>query len=211
MNLQSMRGAALSDQGHFMPEIIRGAMAVSNSKFSKKQLGVLESSLMPDDSSNREGASSFPELESLVQLMELQHELLKLQQDLKTEVKVQKNNVYAVYQAYQDRLDFLKEEAKIEKISINKESESDFWSFIKSISFIRKGSLFLEDNGNLRSTWKDGNGNHLGLQFYGKDWIQYVIFKRRTEKEVARVAGRDNQQGIKEQIRAFGLKWLLQS
>ena len=211
MNLQSMRDAAFSDPGHFMPEIIRGAMAASNFKVSKEQLGVLESSLMPDDSSDREDLSSFPELESLVQLMELQHELLKLQQDLKTEVKVQKNNVYAVYQAYQDRLDFLKEEAKIEKIIINKESESDFWSFIKTIPLIKKGSLFLNDNGNLYSTWNDGKDDYLGLEFFGDNRMRFVIFKSRSKKKIARVVGRDNQQGIKEQIRAFDLNSLLQS
>ncbi len=213
MSLQSAHDMAVSDPGRFKPEAFWGTAAALGFRLPKGNTRRPEGSQVLDDVGNRQAFSDPAEdkiLEQLEQLMKLQHGLLKLQQDLKIEVKVQKDNVYAVYQAYQDRLDFLKEEAKIEKIIINKESESDFWSFIKSISFIRKGSLFLEDNGNLRSTWKDGNGNHLGLQFYGKDWIQYVIFKRRTEKEVARVAGRDNQQGIKEQIRAFDLKSLLQ-
>ena len=121
------------------------------------------------------------------------------------------DNSDAVYKAYEDRIDFLKKEAEIEGISFNKESESDFWSFIKSIPFIKKGSLFLEDSGNLRAVWKDGNRNHLGLQFYGNDWMQYVIFKHYTEKEIGRVAGRDNQQGIKDKIHTYDLNSLVQS
>ena len=125
--------------------------------------------------------------------------------------QLSQDNFDAVYKAYEDRIDFLKKEAEIERISFNKESESDFWSFIKSIPFIRKGSLFLKDNGNLRVVWKDDNGNHLGLEFFGSDLMQYVIFKCHAEKEIERVAGRDNQKGIKDKIHTYGLNSLVQS
>ena len=116
----------------------------------------------------------------------------------------------AVYKAYEDRIDFLKEEAKIEKIPFNKKSESDFWSFIKSVQFIKKGSLFLGDDGNIYATWDDDKEDYLGLDFFGNDLIRYVIFKHRSGKKIDRVVGRENQQGIKEQILAFDLNSLLQ-
>ena len=157
-----------------------------------------------DDSDDRQVFPDSPEFGEWV-------EFINSYPDIKAEIKMRIDDVYAVYKAYEDRIDFLKEEAEIEGISFNKESESDFWSFIKSIPFIRKGSLFLKDNGNLRVVWKDDNGNHFGLEFFGNDGMQYVIFKRRAEEEIARVVGRDNQQGIIDKIHTYGLNSLVQS
>ncbi len=91
-----------------------------------------------------------------------------------------------------------------------KESERDFWTFIESIPFVRRGSLFLMDNGDLRVVWDDDEDNLVGLQFLGNSLIRYVIFKRRTEdKPVSRVAGRDTLKGVNTQIEAFKLETLL--
>ena len=63
------------------------------------------------------------------------------------------------------------------------------------------------DNGNLRTVWKDENGAHLGLQFLGGGWVQYVIFKRRNKAElVSRVAGCDTLKGLQYLIDAFQLQ-----
>ena len=198
MNLQSMRDAAFSSPGHLEPGTLQRLADFSDFRYS-----IPEGSLLLKDSGNGQPFIDSPEFKRWIQF-------IKLEQETNALIKAKIEQECAVRQAYQDRIDFLKKEAKIEKIPFNKKSESDFWSFIKSIPFIRKGGLFLKDNGNLRVVWKDDNRNHFGLEFFGNDGMQYVIFKRRAEEEIARVVGRDNQQGIKEQIRAFDLKSLLQ-
>ena len=198
MNLQSMRDAAFSSPGHLEPGTLQRLAAVPDFRYS-----IPEGSLLLKDSGNGQPFIDSPEFKRWIQF-------IKLEQETDALIKAKMEQECAARQAYQDRINFLKEEAKIEEIPFNKKSESDFWSFIKSIPFIRKSGLFLRDNGNLRVVWKDDNGNRLGLEFFGNDWMQYVIFKRRAEKEIARVVGKDNQQGIKEQIRAFDLTSLLQ-
>lgn len=115
----------------------------------------------------------------------------------------------AVYQAYLARIETLKSDASLDGFSMNKASECDFWSFIKSSPYVKKGRLVLMDNGNLRATWKDETGNHIGLQFLGNGSIQYVIFRHRPNGRVSRVAGCDTLKGIERQIQAFDLKPLL--
>ena len=115
-----------------------------------------------------------------------------------------------VRHSYASRIEFLQEEAIIEGVTFNKNSEQDFWTFIESIPFVRRGSLFLMDNGDLRVVWDDEEDNLVGLQFLGNSLARYVIFKRRVEDEpVSRVAGRDTLRGINDQIRAFKLETLL--
>jgi len=115
----------------------------------------------------------------------------------------------AVY-SYAFRIEFLREEAVIEGVDFNRNSERDFWTFIRLIPFIRRGSLFLMDNGDLRVVWDDDEDNLVGIQFLGNCLARYVIFKSRTENEsVSRVSGTDTLQGVSDQIRAFKLESLL--
>lgn len=115
-----------------------------------------------------------------------------------------------VRHSYASRIEFLQEEAVIEGVTFNKNSERDFWEFIESIPFVRRGGLFLMDNGDLRVVWDDEEDNLVGLQFLGNFLARYVIFKRRAKDElVSRVAGRDTLRGINDQIRAFELGALL--
>lgn len=106
----------------------------------------------------------------------------------------------AVHQAYQTRIEALKSYAALDSFSLNEASERDFWSFIKASPFIKKGQLFLTDNGNLRATWKDSEGNHIGLQFLGNHSIQYVIFRHHPTGRISRVAGCETQSGINQRI-----------
>jgi len=65
------------------------------------------------------------------------------------------------------------------------------------------------DNGNLRATWKDEKGNHVGLQFLGNRFIQYVIFHHRSTGQVSRVAGCDSENGVRRQLQALDLQHLV--
>ena len=126
-----------------------------------------------------------------------------------TELVEKAKAMKAVYRAFFARIETLRSDAALDGFSLSKASERDFWAFIKSAPFIKKGNLVLMDNGNLRAAWKDNEGNHIGLQFLGNRSIQYVIFKNRAAGRVSRVAGCDTQKGIERQIRVFDLKPLL--
>lgn len=115
-----------------------------------------------------------------------------------------------IHLSYVSRIEFLREEASEEGITFNENSELDFWKFIASIPFVRKGRLFLMDNGDLRAVWDDNEDNLVGLQFLGDSSVRYVIFKRRTESGfVSRVAGSDTLNSVIAQIKAFELDALL--
>ena len=113
-------------------------------------------------------------------------------------------------QACKVRIEALRADAAQDGYNLNVASERDFWHFIRSEPFIRKGNLVLMDNGNLRAVWKGEHGTHIGLQFLGWRTVQYVIFKRRAGTwAISRVAGRDSFEGVKRQIQAFDLRPLI--
>lgn len=117
---------------------------------------------------------------------------------------------HADLQAYQVRIEALRAEARQDGYDLNTTSERDFWRFIRSEPFTRKGDLVLLDNGNLRAMWKGEHGTHIGLQFLGAHTVQYVIFRRRAAAGVvSRVAGRDSIDGVRRQIGAFDLRPLI--
>lgn len=117
---------------------------------------------------------------------------------------------WTTFEEYKTRINMLRDLAEEEGCYLSKLSEKDFWKFVKSEPFIRKGNLVLLDNGNLRVAWKDDQGEHLGLQFLGSQMAQYVIFKRRKhQRKISRVVGRDDLEGIRRQIQAFDLQSLV--
>lgn len=90
--------------------------------------------------------------------------------DIKTEATQEIRHFYL------SRIEFLREEAAAEGVIFNKDSERDFWTFIELFPFVRRGSLFLMENGNLRAVWDDDEGNLLGIQFLGNSLARYVVF-----------------------------------
>ena len=122
------------------------------------------------------------------------------------ELKGETEKISDTISAYDDRIGVLKKQASLEGYSLNLASEIDFSSFFGKNPFLQLGHLFLLENGNLRAVWKGENGAHVGLQFLGNGFIQYVIFKQRdTALPVSRVCGRDTVDGIRRQIAAFDL------
>ena len=114
------------------------------------------------------------------------------------------------YDTYMPRLKFLQDEAVDYGYELNSASEIDFQNFVRSAPDMRKGNLVLMDNGNLRATWKDEHGTRLGLQFLGGGMVQFVLFKRRKQRDlISRVSGRDSLEGLERQIVAFELNSLL--
>ena len=107
---------------------------------------------------------------------------------------------------YRDRLSALREAAEDEGIEWSDASERDFRVFVAGNPSWRKAALGLMDNGNLRAVWKGDDGSHLGLQFLGGRFGEYVIFKRRSAAmPVSRASGVDTLDGVVSQVRAFNL------
>jgi hypothetical protein len=106
----------------------------------------------------------------------------------------------------EQRLGFLKSEAREAGDSVNEASEQDLRTFIDAETFSRVPNLYLVDNGNFRAVWKGPSGEQIGLQFLGGGTVQFVIFARRTDTpEIVRSAGRDSFNGIERQISCYNL------
>ena len=113
--------------------------------------------------------------------------------------------------AYQLRIEELKGDADDEGIVFNDTSEGDFWEFMKSIPHARNAELVVTDSGNLRAVWRGEEDKHVGLQFLGGRWIEYVMWTRRMGAlSISPKAGRDTFEGVKEQIQASRLTSFLQ-
>lgn len=137
-------------------------------------------------------------------------DLTGLQVQFMPGIEEKRRKLHQVWHAYKGRIEYLRTEAQLDGFTVNEVSETDFWSFFKSMPFLRKAGVILMDNGNLRAVWRDEHKNRLGLQFLGDQSVEYVIFKRRQgAKEISRAAGFDTLNGFKKQIHAFDLKSLV--
>ena len=110
-------------------------------------------------------------------------------------------------EAYRCRIEELRGYGAEEGVAVNPASETDFWAFIEAHPDWRKGLTELMGNGNLRAVWKDrANGRHLGLQFLGRQAVEYVIFQPGPASgEVFRAAGIDDFAGLNRRINDSGL------
>ncbi len=114
--------------------------------------------------------------------------------------------------SYEKRIAELKRYGADEGVSLNAASLEDFWFFVGYKGTRQRAGLVLLDNGNLRASWRDDDGNFLGIQFAGHRQVEYVIFKHRRHSElVSRVAGIDTLDGIRKQLQAFELVSLVNS
>lgn len=125
-------------------------------------------------------------------------------------MSITQENPRKICQDYSRRIEVLSSDAEDDGLVLNEASERDLWQYIRSVPFAQKAGLVLVDNGNLCAVWKGDDESHLGIQFLGNQWVEYVIFKRRpSTSDVARVAGRDTLDGVKRQIDAFDLTSLM--
>ena len=126
------------------------------------------------------------------------------------EEDIKAKTVREIQHSYLSRIEFLREEAVAEGIVFNRDSERDFRMFIEAVLSVRRGGLFLMDNGDLRAVWDDDKDNLLGIQFLGNSLARYVVFRRRAEDgSISRVAGTDTLKGASARIEAFQLGNLL--
>ena len=116
----------------------------------------------------------------------------------------------AIRQGYLRRIGELREEARLDAMPWNGDSEADLLAFINANPGWRRGRLGLMDNGNLYAVWKDAAGSLLSIQFRGRQLAEFVIFQRRPgATEVSRIAGSDTLDGVKRQVGSFDLLGLV--
>ena len=112
--------------------------------------------------------------------------------------------------AYQQRISQLVRLGADEGVALNDASEADFWAFARAGESPQQAGLALLDSGNLCAVWDGEDSSHLSVQFFGGQRVEYVIFARRPgSAEVSRVAGIDTLDGVRKQLRAFGIEKLV--
>ena len=125
--------------------------------------------------------------------------------DVETPWKI--TQISETFSSYDHRLQVLEEQGKLEGYSLNEASRKAFSDFCWRYPWMRRARLVLMENGNLRATWKDEYGAHVGLQFQDSQSIQFVIFgRRKPDGPVQRVSGRVTMDGIMRQINALDVR-----
>lgn len=61
--------------------------------------------------------------------------------------------------------------------NLSKISAVRFWNFIERFGIVKRPSLFLQDNGELRATWR-ANTNKFSLQFFESNSVHFVLYLR---------------------------------
>lgn len=111
--------------------------------------------------------------------------------------------------AWEKRIEDLRSWAAEDGEPFRSESERDFWTFVETTPDVRRGSLVLTDDGNVRAVWEDDAGARVALQFLGGGIVRYVLFGPRPRTPDSHVAGRDDFDGIRHRIAGFGLHSLM--
>lgn len=102
------------------------------------------------------------------------------------------------------RIEVLNEQTALEDYSISLLSHDALMTFFKEHPRLRYGRLFLLENGNLRATWRDENGNHIALEFFDSQTVGFVIFGQLSQNlPNSRLSGFDSMGGIDKLIGVY--------
>lgn len=102
------------------------------------------------------------------------------------------------------RIHELQFDAVLRNEPVSTSSLTDLQKFLSILSFTKRPSIFLQDNGNFRILWKNEIKEQVGLQFLGNGVIQFVTFSQRRRPDMmSRVAGIDTFAGISQKISEF--------
>lgn len=81
--------------------------------------------------------------------------------------------------AINERLIEIRCDAQLSGDPISETSFHDFLVFLRKASPMKRPSIFLLDNGNIRALWLNDKKEQVGLQFLGEGEVQFVIFALR--------------------------------
>ena len=104
----------------------------------------------------------------------------------------------------------LQDLAEDDGVVISEQSKQHFLEFFSSQSPTNRAEAEVTPYGNLRAIWNDDYGNHIGLQFFGADVLNYVIFKG-AKDSLDRIyeADRGGVDFVMERIRHHKLEHLM--
>ena len=93
----------------------------------------------------------------------------------------------AQYAGLESRVKQLKGYCEEDGVTLRVESEDDFWTFIESpqLSLPSKFDVVATDDGNLRAIY-DESGVHIGVEFFGDQNCEYVVWSADTPPTGAR-------------------------
>lgn len=109
-------------------------------------------------------------------------------------------------QQYHPRIAQLREYALEDGFDLNEASQNDFRRFVESIPDMRRASLILDENGNLRANWRDDSIGQAGIEFFGDGTTEFVFY---YEPNDVWEAGMGALNEVKERIKSFGLAELV--
>lgn len=106
----------------------------------------------------------------------------------------------------ENRLQDLRTQSEDEGEPYSQDSERALKAFLGRIAANNRPYIALLDNGNLRATWKDLQGQQIGIQFLGDEHVQFVLFsKREGDVPMAKLFGQDIFSGLIKTITVFNL------
>jgi len=79
-------------------------------------------------------------------------------------------------ESYNERIDTLEKYAREDGFTLNQSSYLNFSEFLDNYQPMKRASVVLLENGNLRANWKNKNGAYVALQFLDQSEIQFVLF-----------------------------------
>ena len=109
---------------------------------------------------------------------------------------------------YLDRIQILTDNCVEEGIELNKDSVTDFLSFISASLFTHEATLVLSDNGHIVAIWGSEDEDYLDIQFLGNQKIAFVIFKNKTESTL-RTGGEGPFESVFDKISELELSKLV--
>ena len=107
---------------------------------------------------------------------------------------------------YRQRIAQLREYGLEDGFDLNEASRDDFRRFVESIPDMRRASLILDENGNLRANWLDDGIGQAGIEFFGDGTAEFVFY---DEPNDVWEAGMGALNEVKERIKSFGLAELV--
>lgn len=102
------------------------------------------------------------------------------------------------------RLEELKEIASDEGLPHSAESAAAAKAFARGLRRAKRPSVFLVGNGNIRLLWLTAGGEQVGLQFRGKDEVQFVLLRLRGGR-LRSTMGADTAEEVLKNLAALGM------
>lgn len=114
-------------------------------------------------------------------------------------------------EAFSARMTELEEVAEDEGISLQAASVAATKRFLSGKRNASMPSIFLREDGCLRTVWRDDNGQQAAFTFLPDDTVQFVLFVKSPSGSIDRATGLTDTAGLPRKIAAFGAAKVMSS